>query len=304
MRTVISCSRRTDIPTFYLRWLLEALQRGTAEVENPITHQTHGVDLRPQSVHTLVLWSKNFGPFLRRSEAFAGRHLYFQFTINEGGEIEPNVIGIEPRLLQLRGLARRFGPERISWRFDPITFWDDGRKHNLSHFERIAEEVAKTGVRRCTISFTQWYAKVRRRMESVGLEAYDPPVERKREIAAGIADHCARLGIATYACCNDYLLGIPNVVKSRCIDGHLLAELAGEPCSTARDRSQRAECGCTQSRDIGSYSQLCYHSCVYCYANPAMGRHWEKGIARYRRKISPTPLAKGEELDVPLNKRD
>ncbi|MCK4557835.1 MAG: DUF1848 family protein [Candidatus Aminicenantes bacterium] len=31
---------------------------------------------------------------------------------------------------------------------------------------------------------------------------------------------------------------------------------------------QRAECRCTESIDIGSYTQSCPHSCLYCYANP------------------------------------
>lgn len=293
MRTVISCSRRTDIPAFYMRWLIDCLGDGAAEVANPITRLAQTVDLRSESVHTIVLWSKNFGPFLRKRRALEGYRLYFQFTINEGGEIEPNVIDIERRLEQLRELARVYGPERINWRFDPITFWEGGRRNNIGRFEQIAGEVAKTGVQRCTISFTQWYAKVRRRMESVGLEGFDPPLERKLEIASRIAGYCSNLGLCVRACCNDYLLGVPSIAKASCIDGRLLAELAGEPCSTARDRSQRKECGCTQSRDIGSYEQVCYHSCVYCYANPAMGRHWEKGIERLRKRDPHNPSGAG-----------
>jgi hypothetical protein len=284
MRTVISCSRRTDVPAFYMRWLLSCLEKGTAEVVNPVTHKPHEVDIRPGSVHTIVLWSKNFGPFLKNRDAFRDYRLYFQFTINEGGEIEPNVIDTGRRLDQLRELGRIYGPERINWRFDPVTFWDGGNRNNIGRFEEIAEAVAKTGVRRCTISFTQWYAKVKKRMESVGLAWYDPPLERKLEIVSRIAEYCDRLGTEVRACCNDYLLDVPGIGKASCIDGPLLAELAGEPCSSARDRSQRDECRCTKSYDIGSYTQVCYHSCVYCYANPAMGRHWGKGIERLRKR--------------------
>ena len=33
----------------------------------------------------------------------------------------------------------------------------------------------------------------------------------------------------------------------------------------AKDKSQRAPCGCVQSKDIGAYDS-CLHGCVYCYA--------------------------------------
>ena len=63
---VISASRRTDIPAFYLKWFMAQVERGYFEVINPYIRQITIVLAAPQEVHTIVFWSKNFGPFLKK----------------------------------------------------------------------------------------------------------------------------------------------------------------------------------------------------------------------------------------------
>jgi hypothetical protein len=62
---------------------------------------------------------------------------------------------------------------------------------------------------------------------------------------------------------------LPNLTTKGCIDGATLSELHPnkEPCSLAKDRSQREKCHCTNSIDIGQWF-ACFHNCVYCYGNP------------------------------------
>jgi len=36
MKTVISASRRTDIPAFYLNWFVDAIKQKSIQIQNPL----------------------------------------------------------------------------------------------------------------------------------------------------------------------------------------------------------------------------------------------------------------------------
>jgi len=117
----------------------------------------------------------------------------------------------------------------------------------------------------------------------------------KLETLTHLAKSASTHGISLQFCCNNYLfesaslveskvkvesaaLGgavifsdIKNIEKASCIDGHYISRITGQDVSLKKDPSQRKECACTYSRDIGNYTQKCYHKCCYCYANPDFG---------------------------------
>ncbi|HPA44274.1 MAG TPA: DUF1848 family protein [bacterium] len=269
MRTVISASRRTDLPAHYYNWLAESFRSGKALVSRPYNRGTYEVNLTPDEVHTIVFWSKDFDRLLRDTRRWNRYHLFFQFTLNDCPEMEPNVPPLPERLEQLKALASQWGPERISWRFDPIVFWDDGKRNNLSGIERIAETAASCRIDRCTFSFMTHYNKTRSRGHRLGIEFYDPPLDTKIEVASALSHTLERFGIALANCCNPEMVGIGGIRQAHCIDGTLLSRLAGESCDERKDTGQRGSCGCTRSVDIGSYWMECPHACRYCYARPA-----------------------------------
>lgn len=270
MKTVVSASRRTDIPAFYMTWLEERIQQGFVDVPNPVRKdQSSHVCLRPESVHTLVLWSKNFHPFLQSSLARNNQYrFYFQFSLAHCPEWEPLVIPWQARIRQMQELSRRWSPLQINWRFDPIVFWDRGKQSNMDSFLPIADTCAAMGISHCTVSFVQWYAKVKKRIQPLALQGYDPTLEEMQEHLARLAQEAHDRGIQLCICCQPELESVPHVHKARCIDGPLLGHLAGERCSHAQDSSQRPGCGCTKSSDIGRYTMPCPHGCFYCYAQP------------------------------------
>jgi len=163
-RIVISASRRTDIPAFYMPWLMKQIERGHVQRVNPYNRQTKTIPLSPRHIHSIVFWSKNFGPFITGGYGErlqkAGFHLFFNFSVNsESHRLEPHVPPLDDRLDQLERLCTTYGAEAVTWRFDPVCFYEtaSGRRHNLNDFERIAGTAAKCGVRRCITSFRDDY---------------------------------------------------------------------------------------------------------------------------------------------------
>jgi DNA repair photolyase len=226
------------------------------------------VNLKPEMVHTLVLWSKNFGKFLACDRAFSPYRLYFLFTLNDMPELEPSLPALDTRLGQMRFLAARYSPGQIGWRFDPLVFRESGPFTDIDRFSYLAEKIAETGVRRLIISFLDFYRKVQSRNASLRLGIVEPSDEMKRSHAAALTKVARSFGFTVESCCDD-LAGVDGIRPSSCIDGALFAELAGEPARLTKDTGQRPSCRCTASRDIGSYRDMpCSSGCFYCYANP------------------------------------
>lgn len=278
---MISASRRTDLVAFFPEWLASAIKKERALVYGP-SGRAYAADLRPQSVHTFVLWSKNFENLSKNRRGLRDYlakydQLYFHFTVTGlgGSFIEPGVPPPETAFAQLETLVEMAGcPERVSLRFDPVVFWEEQGKRltNLTFFEDLAPRTASLGIKTVRFSFAQWYGKAKRRAARCGFRYIDPPVEDKLEAARRLAEIARQQGISLFSCSQDFLAEVPGIQPSSCIDGLLLQALhpSGEPASQLKDRSQRRECRCSESVDIGSYTQSCPHSCLYCYANPRL----------------------------------
>lgn len=280
-KKVISASRRTDLVASFPEWLAEVIKKEEVQVFGPSGH-VYVVDIAPEAVHTMVLWSKDFSLLIENGYGLRDLlkkydQLYLLFTISGlgGTFIEPAVPKPEQAVQQLEPLIQIVGSEeRISVRFDPVVFWQEEGicLSNLEYFKKLAPELDKLGIRRVRFSFAQWYKKAQRRAKKYGFVYFDPAGEEKKEKAGDLADIAEKHSLSLFACSQEFLTQVPGVETSSCIDGRLLEELhpTGLQASVKKDKSQRKECGCTESVDIGSYTQFCPHCCLYCYANPKL----------------------------------
>jgi hypothetical protein len=281
LKKVVSASRRTDLVAFFPDWLADVLEREEARVYGP-SGLVYPVDLKPAAVHTIVLWSKDFSNLTENQhglrdllEKYDQIYLLFTITGLGGSFIERGVPAPAAALSQLPALVELARlPKRVSVRFDPVVYWKDGGglKTNLEFFEEVAERSGRLGIEDIRMSFTQWYGKALRRARKSGFSYVDPPLDEKMDAARRLAEIAGKRGVRLFSCSQNFLTRVPGIKASSCIDGRLLQELhpRREAASSAKDKSQRPECGCTESVDIGSYAQSCPHCCLYCYANPKM----------------------------------
>ena len=282
-RHILSISRRSDIPAHHLGWFMASVEKGEIVVAPPYTHIPQHIPLTPSTIHTLVFWTKNIDPFLRKGcdEILRkkGFNLFFNLTLNsESSILEPGVPPLKKRLTDLSELSRRVGPESIAWRFDPICHYIDPQgtlQNNLHHFSRIALAAKKAGIRRCITSFVDIYPKVQSRTRAAGIELTPLPIHEKVALVLRLNRELQGLGIDLYTCCeNDLQAALPfgsGINPASCIPGPLLAQRHGGDVVLTRDSGQRrhAGCRCTKSRDIGSYTKHpCPTNCLYCYARP------------------------------------
>jgi Domain of unknown function (DUF1848) len=267
MPHVISASRRTDIPAFYADWFANRLREGTVFVKNPYSRKVTRISLAQAEVSAIVFWSKNYAPLISRLEEIehSAKDLFFHFTITANAELERRVPSYRDAARDYRYLVRRYSPQKVVWRFDPICITD--KLPFEIHEERFIRcaELLKGHARDCIISFAHPYKKVISNMRKYSEHALSElPPEKKRGYASRLAKTAGAYGITLHACCNDYLLS-DAVKKASCIDGRRLTEVFGRQVSTL-PAATRGECACTRSVDIGSYD-TCAHGCVYCYAN-------------------------------------
>lgn len=286
MKTVISASRRSDIPAFYLNWFKDAIRAGFVDVANPLyPQQSRKVDLSPDSVSWIVFWSRNYARFLKEPDFFSAYQLFFHFTILPQSKLEPRALPLPKALHQMEKLTALFGPERIIWRYDPLVFWQEAgtlhSNHNPQHFKELCHTMASFGITRCYTSLAHPYAKFIHRFKLTFPQnrLMHPEPSLQQRLLSEMAEIAAINGIELFSCSNDELLSIKGIKKGHCIDGNLLRRLVPETKISIARMPTRKDCGCTKSIDIGDYrTQPCGFGCLYCYANPK----WEKTKVTHR----------------------
>jgi hypothetical protein len=272
---IVSASRRTDIPAFYSEWFINRVKAGYCAVPNPFNVKQVGyVSLRPEEVEAIVFWTRNPAPLMARLAELdeRGFDYYFLFTlVNNPREIDPHSPSLEKAVAVFQELADRIGPERVIWRYDPILLSSiTPIAYHIDNFSTLAEKLAGY-TRRSFISFVDDYRKSSNRMEKirqsgvdiqpsrgVGLAEVEPLVSELVRIA-GFYD------IELLSCAEKLDLSTLGVAHGKCIDDDLIQRLFTVKVSGRKDPSQRKECGCVMSRDIGMYDS-CLFGCCYCYA--------------------------------------
>ncbi len=281
---IVSASYRTDIPAFYGPWFGDVFAAGVVMVANPYGGKPNRVSLRGEGVDGYVFWSRNMAPFRDNLAALDKQRLPFmvQYTITGYPRpLEPSVIRPDQAIADIKDLAKHYGPRAVVWRYDPILFSDlTDQAFHVANFASLAGAL-RGMVDEVCVSFAHIYRKTRRNLDAAaqchGFTWRDPDWDEKQALLdelAGIAgDHGLNLTVCSQA--------EAQATPARCIDALRLSDIAGRAIA-ARQKGNRPDCLCAESRDIGAYDS-CPHGCAYCYAV----RDRDKALANYRLNSAP-----------------
>jgi len=292
---IISASRSTDIPAFYAEWFMKRLREGYVVWKNPFNQKKSCISFK--NAGGIVFWTKNPKPLMPFLDEVSelGYDYYFQFTVNdyESEGFEPNVPPLDERIETFRSLSQKLGKERVIWRFDPICLTRELDVEGIMARLRSIGERLKGYTEQLVISFVDVhaYTKVQRNIKTAdGFCLREPSMEEQDELARRISSYAKEIGVSPSACGERRSFAHFGILPNKCIDGELFKRICQKgniklqkhlgtyidqysllspqkkDVPLCKDKGQRKECGCVESKDIGMYN-TCNHMCVYCYAN-------------------------------------
>ena len=275
---IISASRRTDIPAFYTEWFMNRVRAGYCLVPNPFNpNQVSNISLEPENVDLFVFWTRNPKPLIPHLNELntLDYSYYFLYTLmNNPRILDPKSPSPEISLDTFRKLSDHIGPKKVIWRYDPIVLSNvTDIEFHKKQFEFIADKL-RGHTFRCIISFVDIYRKTEGRLKKLSDKGFvlqkcdDYNLSDLLSHMVGIADNN---GIEIRSCTSKIDLNGFGIPPGKCIDDILISKIFGKRPNLKKDPSQRKNCGCVSSKDIGMYDS-CIYGCLYCYATTSFDR--------------------------------
>lgn len=275
MPNIISVSRRSDIPAFKSSWFFSCIKAGTCEYKVSSRGLPQTISLLKEDVDCFVFWSKNYIPFIKHLEELEahGSPFYFHYTINNYPKpYEPCVPDVEKSVETFKFLSKRYGKDRIIWRYDPIFFTKEIKaKQHKDNYDMLFEELSDY-TEHCYVSILDPYDKIKNKQvvkeKFVFEEIYydDGHITKEaKDLVQSMFDKCKDKGITLRTCCELELQKM-GLTKGRCINLDLIRKIANNEMIYHPPGPTRPGCGCAKVVDIGEY-QSCFAKCCYCYGS-------------------------------------
>lgn len=274
---IISASRRTDIPAFYSRWLVNRLREGFCEVKNPFNAaQVSRISLSPEDASAIVFWTRDPRPLLPHLPEIRamGHEPFFLYTLMDNPRaLDPKCPGPESSVPAFAALAESC-PGRVTWRYDPVVLTEMTPPNwHRRTFDRLAARLAGF-TDRVVVSLMEPYRKISGRMAALadeGCALVPTEIETVIRLLVDLRDMAAARGMTLSTCSQPEIYEASGLTPARCIDPDWIERHIGVSLPAAKDPNQRPRCGCAPSRDIGAYDR-CLFGCRYCYATSSFER--------------------------------
>ncbi len=124
------------------------------------------------------------------------------FTLTPyGADLEPGVPGKEAVLDSFFRLSDRLGPERVSWRYDPVVIADGmDESWHLSRFGELARRL-EGRTERCIASLVSPYSSIKKNLVRIGWQ--DPDPVRRRRLFEGLSGLAEAHGMKFQTCAEE-----------------------------------------------------------------------------------------------------
>lgn len=284
---ILDVSSRTDIPSFYSKWLLKRFKEGYVYVKHPMyPNKISKLELDNKLIDCVVFCSKNYKPLLKDIDKITNKfNTYFFYTITAyNKEIEPKVPRIDESIDTLIKLSKKVGKERITWRYDPILITE---KYTIEKHEKCFKYLGSKlspYINRCIFSFVDMYKKLEKNMP----EIIPLTQEDKNIIAKNLGYIAKKYDFIIQTCATDYNYEKYGIKQSACRDLNILGKANNIKFRNLKHKGTRPGCHCIETRDIGEYDS-CLNGCKYCYANKTP----KKAVFNYRFHDTNSPLLLG-----------
>lgn len=272
---IISASRRTDIPAFFSEWFINRIRERYCCTVNPFNkNQVSRVSLDPHDVDAIVFWTKDAEPITKYLDELdeRGYKYYFQYTLTGYSKVwEPNIPNLGQSVETFINLSRKIGNQKVIWRYDPIIFSNvTDYDYHYKNFIKLVN-LLKGSTARVVISILDDYRGSRGRineLQKIGIKLIDEPTynDSFKNLMRDMHSYAGQNGIEMFSCAEPIDLREYGIMHGKCIDDNYIKKVFNIDVNHAKDRNQRKECGCVESKDIGAYD-TCLHGCKYCYAN-------------------------------------
>ena len=262
---IISASRRTDIPAFYMKWFLKKLKDKSIIICNPFNKkQKKVISLAKDDVDFIVFWTRDARVLLKNIDELDSYDIpyYVNYTLTGyGREIEVNARELDESIQTIIKLSERIGKSRVLWRYDPIIISDRiNYEWHENNFLMILSKI-KPYINKIIVSIIDEYKKNKNNLSTIGVRSPTEHINEYHMVVRMIAEHCQTGKVFVQSCCEE-LIPSEIIPPGACIDPSIIYGNMITPC---KDHGQRRYCKCYPSIDVGEYN-TCFYGCKYCYA--------------------------------------
>jgi len=266
---IISASRRTDIPAFFLESFLKDLKSELFQVKNPYNRKIFFISTL--KTRAIVFWTRNPVPILSKLSLLKDYKYYFLITVTDYKKenLEPNMPDVKERIKNFIKLSEVCGPLKCIWRFDPVLLTLKLSINELLDRISFIAQHLKGYTNELIFSFVDTKYK---KIKNKNLEIYSPSQEERIVLADNISKICKENNLTPITCATEEDFQNFGIIKDGCISKRYLQRLNDEILNKwlilndhKKDPGQRKSCLCLPSIDIGTY-RTCNYNCKYCYA--------------------------------------